>query len=101
MAVAVSAAALTGVGRSIGDLVSACPGYSASNVKTTASGLTADLTLAGKSCDVYGTDLKNLVLEVSYDTGRARHLLSKPLSNGPSLTLSRLEASRQNPRCRE
>lgn len=70
MAVAVSASALTGIGRPSNDLLSACPGYTATNVKTTSSGLTADLTLAGKACNVYGTDLKNLVLEVSYDTGR-------------------------------
>lgn len=46
-----------------------CPGYKASNVKTSDTGLTADLTLAGPACNIYGTDLKNLILEVSYDTG--------------------------------
>lgn len=49
--------------------LTACPGYKASNVQTTSSGLTADLTLAGEACDVYGTDLTDLTLEVSYDTG--------------------------------
>jgi alpha-glucosidase len=49
--------------------LAACPGYKASNVQTTASTLTADLTLAGEACNVYGTDLTDLVLEVSYDTG--------------------------------
>lgn len=52
------------------DPLAACPGYKASNVKTTASSLTADLKLAGPGCDVYGTDLKELTLEVVYETGR-------------------------------
>lgn len=46
-----------------------CPGYSASNVKITDSGLTAELTLAGKACNAYGDDVKDLVLEVTYETG--------------------------------
>ena len=49
--------------------LAACPGYKASNVQTSATGLTADLSLAGTACDVYGTDLTDLILEVSYDTG--------------------------------
>jgi alpha-glucosidase len=52
-----------------------CPGYKASNVQTTSSGLTADLTLAGTACDVYGTDLTDLTLEVTYDTGEFTNLL--------------------------
>lgn len=51
------------------DPLTKCPGYKASNVKTTSTGLTADLTLAGAACDVYGDDLTDLTLEVSYDTG--------------------------------
>lgn len=51
------------------DPLKACPGYKASNVKTTSTGLTADLKLAGPACNVYGTDLNNLVLEVTYETG--------------------------------
>ena len=46
-----------------------CPGYKANNVKTSSTGLTADLKLAGDACNVYGTDLDNLVLEVTYETG--------------------------------
>lgn len=46
-----------------------CPGYKASRVKTSATGLTAELTLAGKACNVYGTDLKDLILQVTYETG--------------------------------
>ena len=48
----------------------ACPGYKASNIKTSSVGLTADLKLAGAPCNVYGTDLDHLVLEVTYETGR-------------------------------
>lgn len=51
------------------DPLATCPGYIASNVKETSSGLIADLWLAGKACDVYGDDLKHLVLSVEYQTG--------------------------------
>lgn len=54
---------------STGEPLDKCPGYKACKVKTTPHGLTADLTLAGPACNVYGDDLKNLRLEVSYDTG--------------------------------
>jgi hypothetical protein len=47
----------------------ACPGYNVSNIKTTATGLTANLSLAGTACNAYGIDLTSLILEVSYDTG--------------------------------
>lgn len=47
-----------------------CPGYKASNVQQTDRSLTADLTLAGKPCNTYGTDLQNLKLLVEYQTGR-------------------------------
>lgn len=51
-------------------LLEACPGYSASNVEVTDSSITADLTLAGDACDAYGTDLEELTLEVTYETGK-------------------------------
>lgn len=48
-----------------------CPGYKATNVqKSGGSIVSADLTLAGAACNVYGTDLDNLVLQVEYETGR-------------------------------
>lgn len=68
MAAAVSASALVARDSST-DPLAACPGYKASNFQTTDTGLTAELTLAGTACNVYGTDLDNLVLSVSYDTG--------------------------------
>lgn len=46
-----------------------CPGYKASNVRERGNSLTADLSLAGKPCNTYGTDLKNLKLLVEYQTG--------------------------------
>ena len=48
-----------------------CPGYSASNVKYTHNGLTADLTLAGDACNVYGTDIEDLTLTVEYQAGES------------------------------
>lgn len=50
--------------------VSSCPGYSASNVQQSSSGLTADLSLAGEACNAYGTDLPNLTLTVEYQSGK-------------------------------
>jgi alpha-glucosidase len=46
-----------------------CLGYIASNVQYTGTGITADLKLAGRSCDFYGFDLKDLRLTVDYETG--------------------------------
>lgn len=47
-----------------------CPGYKATNVQTQhGSVVSADLILAGSACNLYGTDLDNLVLQVEYETG--------------------------------
>lgn len=46
-----------------------CPGYTASNVVQTDSGLTASLSLAGDACNLYGYDLPDLTLLVEYQTG--------------------------------
>ncbi|KAJ6780753.1 hypothetical protein PWT90_04628 [Aphanocladium album] len=51
-----------------------CPGYKASNVKTSAHGLTADLKLAGKACNAFSNDLEHLKLVVSYDTAERLHV---------------------------
>lgn len=56
------------------DPLAACPGYKASNVRTTSSSLTADLKLAGAACNVYGDDLKSLTLQVVYETGKYWHI---------------------------
>lgn len=45
---------------------SVCPGYKASNVKNSTNGITATLKLAGKPCNVYGTDVESLDLSIEY-----------------------------------
>jgi alpha-glucosidase len=55
--------------RSASDPLVNCLGYKASNVKTTSSGLTADLTLVGAACNAYGEDITQLVLQVVYEAG--------------------------------
>lgn len=50
------------------DAQSVCPGYSASNIVRTKSGLTATLKLAGTACNLYGTDIETLNLTVEYQS---------------------------------
>lgn len=83
-----------------------CPGYSASNVQTTSTGLTADLTLAGAACNVFGDDVRDLRLLVNYDSSmRIPHLRGNensfsPFSQNPDYT-SRLKTLERLPtRCR-
>lgn len=46
-----------------------CPGYKASNVVKDGNAIvSADLSLAGTACNVYGTDLTDLKLQVEYQT---------------------------------
>ncbi|KAB5577580.1 family 31 glycosyl hydrolase [Coniochaeta sp. 2T2.1] len=75
----------------------ACPGYKASNVKTGPTGLTADLKLAGSACNVYGTDLDNLVLQVTYETDNRLHVKIQDAANQvyqiPSSVLPRPDTS--------
>ena len=47
-----------------------CPGYVASNVQQTETGLTASLNLGGTACNIYGTDVPELKLTVNYDTSK-------------------------------
>ncbi|KAJ6784354.1 hypothetical protein PWT90_10500 [Aphanocladium album] len=58
-----------------------CPGYEASDVKTTDTGLTAKLSLAGKPCNAYGDDLKDLLLEVTYETDNRLHVKIQDAGN--------------------
>ncbi|KAJ7611672.1 alpha-glucosidase [Roridomyces roridus] len=55
-------------------VLDACPGYSASNVKVEGGTLTASLKLAGKACNVFGTDIAALQLEVVYETTNRIHV---------------------------
>ncbi|KAK3656414.1 hypothetical protein LTR56_003117 [Elasticomyces elasticus] len=45
-----------------------CPGYIASSIEETTTGLTADLALAGPACSAYGNDIKDLTLSVQYQS---------------------------------
>lgn len=47
-----------------------CPGYFAENIKRTKATITADLTLNGDACNVYGEDIASLKLLVEYQTGQ-------------------------------
>lgn len=60
------------------DAQAVCPGYTASNVKTSGTGLTADLTMAGAACNVYGTDIESLSLLVEYQTDQRLHVSVTP-----------------------
>jgi alpha-glucosidase len=52
-----------------------CPGYKATNVQDSGAELTADLTLAGTACNLYGKDLKDLKLQVEYQNGQWPQIL--------------------------
>ncbi|KIM49885.1 glycoside hydrolase family 31 protein [Hebeloma cylindrosporum] len=55
-------------------VLDACPGYSATNIKTRRDGLTADLVLLPNPCNVFGDDIQKLSLSVIYETGNRIHL---------------------------
>lgn len=65
------------------DPQSLCPGYAASNVHSTAHGFTADLSLAGPACNVYGTDIDALSLVVEYQASDRLHVEILPKYIGP------------------
>lgn len=52
--------------------ITSCPGYKASNVQKSIGQLTADLTLVGDACNMYGYDLKDLKLLVEYQSRKPR-----------------------------
>ncbi|KAF2710148.1 glycoside hydrolase family 31 protein [Pleomassaria siparia CBS 279.74] len=52
-----------------------CPGYKASNINQTNGGLTADLSLAGSPCNVYGQDLPDLKFVAEYQTDSRLHVI--------------------------
>ncbi|KAK2755518.1 hypothetical protein FQN54_006458 [Arachnomyces sp. PD_36] len=54
--------------------IGSCPGYAASNVKQSDKKITADLTLDGEPCNVYGDDIKDLKLLVEYQTENRLHV---------------------------
>lgn len=60
-----------------------CPGYTARGVKTSPTGLTAQLALSGPACNVYGTDIDNLELTVEYQTNSRLHVNIHPSNITP------------------
>ncbi|KZV94354.1 glycoside hydrolase family 31 protein, partial [Exidia glandulosa HHB12029] len=54
--------------------VSKCPGYNLGDVSNSKNGLTAKLTLAGDECTAFGLDIKDLTVEVTYDTMTRLHV---------------------------
>lgn len=61
-----------------------CSGYKASNVEETSDGLTADLTLVGDECNVYGNDIADLVLSVEYQSKERLSVRITPKHLAPS-----------------
>lgn len=55
-----------------------CPGYKASNVARTRYGLTAQLSIAGAACNLYGTDIDALSLKVEYQSSDRLHVEITP-----------------------
>ncbi|CAI4212774.1 unnamed protein product [Parascedosporium putredinis] len=54
--------------------LSKCKGYKVTKHWETRSGFYADLSLAGEPCNVFGTDLPNLKLQVEYQTNDRLHV---------------------------
>jgi alpha-glucosidase len=75
-----------------------CPGYAASNIVKTDSGLTADLTLAGTACNVYSDDIADLKLVVEYQTGKSSRIITwlRMLRVHIKLTVIRRASSHQD-----
>lgn len=55
-----------------------CPGYKGSNVQETERKITADLTIAGQACNVYGNDIADLTLTVEYQSDSRLHIEITP-----------------------
>ena len=66
------------------DAQTVCPGYIGSNVVRNSLGMTATLTLAGKACNVYGTDVEKLSLAVQYQSGDRLSIKITPAYIGSS-----------------
>ncbi|KAK7031219.1 hypothetical protein VNI00_013635 [Paramarasmius palmivorus] len=54
--------------------VSTCPGYTLGSLSETATGFTAQLSLAGAPCNAFGSDLPNLTIEVAYESISRLHV---------------------------
>jgi alpha-glucosidase len=65
------------------DAQAVCPGYTASNVQNTTNGFTADLSLSGAACNVYGNEIEQLTLTVEYQALDRLHVGIQPRYIGP------------------
>lgn len=63
-----------------------CPGYTASNVVKNDLGFSATLSLAGKPCNVYGTDVDVLSLNVSFQNADRLSVNIQPANMSPTNT---------------
>lgn len=68
------------------DAQTVCPGYKASNVIKSPVGFSATLTLAGKPCNAYGTDVDTLSLEVAYLDADRLSINIQPANLNPTNT---------------
>lgn len=60
-----------------------CPGYTASNVKTSNTGMTATLQLAGPHCQAFGNDIDTLSFSMAYQADNRLNVKIEP-ANIPS-----------------
>lgn len=70
------------------DAQTVCPGYKASQVRESGSGLTAVLTLAGAPCNAYGNDIEVLNLVVEHQSA---HRLAINISPANIVSLQHLQ----------
>lgn len=63
-----------------------CPGYTASNVVKNDLGFSATLNLAGKPCNVYGTDVDVLSLNVTFQNSDRLSVSIQPANISPTNT---------------
>src|SRR5579871_5138406 len=63
-----------------------CPGYTASNAVNNDLGFSATLKLAGKPCNVYGTDVDILSLNVTFQNADRLSVNIQPANMSPTNT---------------
>ncbi|KAF9220372.1 glycoside hydrolase family 31 protein [Gyrodon lividus] len=54
--------------------VTDCPGYTLGSLTESEYSLTAQLSLAGPACNAFGTDIKNLTIELTYQSQTTLHV---------------------------
>ncbi|TFK70865.1 hypothetical protein BDN72DRAFT_896086 [Pluteus cervinus] len=61
--------------------VSSCPGYRLQQLQQTSTGLHARLTLAGPECNLFGADIHDLSIDVTYETKTRLHVKISDTAN--------------------